>query len=718
MASLVTTALQVRRALRALAPVLRVVGLYAVIGLEARSPLHVHLWIFCALVAVAAAAARIVSRATTAAEASGLVSYEQGAVLLGVAFSASVRAAADFGPVSHVAVYLMMALVAGLASPAATVLCTGSLLLLEAFFGPGDAANAAGPGWLARSGVVCVAAAIPIFSVRAEARRLRRQFRQRFEHEVSRLKDDARAYRLHPDGPGDGRQRGTDDERLARSGVEEIHQSVLLALRLLREGLGLHTAMLLWLSDNGEKLRISELETDDPNIVETSFATSDGIFAAVLGQGTLVQLHGLKATYKLPYYRGACPVRALCAVPILQVGRIRGILVTDRLVDGAFAPRELELIELAGQYAARVIQNEQVFMYLERTKAEQSKLYRAAGALGSAMTEEEVINAGLKSAREMAAVDFAAVTLFEERSKTHEIRAVSGASAESLLGQRFKHNAGLVSMVLQNRHPLPYRGEYDQTKQVVFTRKLQPPELPSLVVLPLVVHDRPLGTLVLGSERRGVFSETVRRTLEVLASHMGVSLLNARMVRRLEQLATMDGLTGLFNKRALTEMAELKIKSAHRFGRRLATIVVDIDFFKRVNDTHGHDVGDEVIKKLGEILQRTKRATDVVARFGGEEFVVLCEETDSKGAVLLAERIRDELGKTTFFATAAGAHRSGTHATFQVTCSLGVATYPEAGASWTDLFKAADEALYASKRQGRNRTTVWSPALIANAPAA
>ncbi|HSN96675.1 MAG TPA: sensor domain-containing diguanylate cyclase, partial [Candidatus Nanopelagicales bacterium] len=304
---------------------------------------------------------------------------------------------------------------------------------------------------------------------------------------------------------------------------------------------------------------------------------------------------------------------------------------------------------------------------------------------------------------EITSVDFAAVTLFDEPTRGHEIRAASGEGGEELIGQRFRHNAGLVSMALQNRHPLPWRGEYDEKHQVVFTRRVAPPSMPSIYVLPLLVHDRPLGTLVLGSRRRAAFNDSVRGTLEVLASHMAVSLSNARMLRRLEELATTDGMTGLLNKRAMLDMAEQKLTAARRFQRRLAVLVTDIDFFKKVNDTHGHDAGDVIIKGLGEILSKAKRTTDAVARFGGEEFVVICEETDARGAMLLAERVREELERTVF-------HTPGKDGSVpvQVTCSVGIATFPEAGSTWDELFKAADEALYASKRGGRNRTTDWS----------
>ena len=156
----------------------------------------------------------------------------------------------------------------------------------------------------------------------------------------------------------------------------------------------------------------------------------------------------------------------------------------------------------------------------------------------------------------------------------------------------------------------------------------------------------------------------------------------------------------------MLEVADQKIKAAKRFGRKLSVLVTDIDHFKKVNDTFGHDAGDVVIKGLGDILRKQRRSTDAIARFGGEEFVVICEETDVRGAELLAERVRIELGKTTFHAPKVGA--DGQPVQIRVTCSIGVATFPESGDTWEELFKAADEALYVSKRTGRNRTTVYA----------
>jgi diguanylate cyclase (GGDEF)-like protein len=174
------------------------------------------------------------------------------------------------------------------------------------------------------------------------------------------------------------------------------------------------------------------------------------------------------------------------------------------------------------------------------------------------------------------------------------------------------------------------------------------------------------------------------------------------MLKRLEDLATTDGLTGLLNKRALTDVARHKLKSAERFKKPLSLLVCDIDHFKKVNDNYGHDIGDVVIKGFSDVLKRVKRDTDSVGRFGGEEFVLVCEQTDAHGAELLAERIRSELASVVFHTP---------QGQLSVTCSVGVSTFPSAGQDWEQLFKATDEALYVSKRGGRNRVTLWSPGL-------
>jgi two-component system, cell cycle response regulator len=624
--------------------------------------------------------------------------------LVVLAFAAVLRTRGGLEGAAYPVLYALVMLTASFARPAATVGTVSFAILLEAsltfiaFRGRGNLVE--------HSVLLGVFAFLNMLVFRAEIARIRRVSRQRIETELKKMKEAARSYRLIG-APASAQERAlspakNDEERLLRSGVDEIHQAVEFALSLLRRTLGLRTAVLLGMDAAGQSLSIQELSSSEDAISPGPFGVRDGIFGAVLSKLEQLSLAGPKAGQHVPYYSRKPAIGSVCCTPLLDHGQPRGLLVVDRESREPFSDEEQATLAGASHFILRAIENERVFVQLERAKVEQGKLYRAANALSAATTEAQVIEAGVNGAREFAAFDFAVVTLFDRTSNEHEICAVSGEGANDLVGQRFKHNSGLVSMVVANRHALPYRGDYDPARQVVFTRRLVPPDMPSLLVLPLLVHERALGTLVLGSRRKGTFGDAVRPTLEVLASHVAVSLANARMLARLEEMATLDGMTGLYNKRALTDVGAQKLKSAKRFNKPLSLLVCDIDHFKKVNDTYGHDVGDVVIKGFGDVLKRVKRDTDAVGRFGGEEFVIVCEETDERGAELLAERIRTELAAVKFHSELGG---------FQVTCSIGVAPFGTAGQTWEQLFKATDEALYASKRGGRNKVTVWTPRL-------
>lgn len=731
MRPIVRTALVLRRALAAVTALLLSVGLAAFVVLDAIERVHPAVFAVVATTLAALVATKLSKRLRNTSQPPSLsAELHIGALAMIAAFLFVERIDGTLEGGAYPAVYLCLATVAAFGRPGAAIVALTTAVGMEIALSRVAYGQSELSACAPHVGFMIVFTGFNAAVLRTELARVRTTSGAKLNQEIERLRAEARSYRLlgsttgpasAPAGvsstsrPPSVAQKPADDERLMRSGVEEIHQSVLFALRLVHRTLDLHTAMLLWKNDAGTHLRISELVTDAADLVEGPFLAGDGIFGAALSQGAGVKMSGLKDSYKLPHYTDSCPVRSVCVVPVSEHGVLRGLLVVDRVRDLAFSAAEEAMLEEAARYAVRAIHNERVFLQLERDKAEQGKLYRAAGSLAAAKNEESVIEAGVGSAREITSVDYAALTLFDPVTKMHEVRVVSGDFEEgdgtAVAGARFRSNTGLVSMALENRHPLPYRGQFDDRKQIVFTRSVTPPKMPSLFVLPLAAHDRPLGTLVLGSRRRGAFGESVRGTLEVLASHMAVSLEGARMMRRLEELATTDGMTGLLNKRALLDVAEHKIAAARRFGRQIAVLVTDIDHFKKVNDTYGHDVGDVVIKGLGDILRRAKRTTDAVARFGGEEFVIICDETDERGAMLLAERVRNELAKTSFPTNSAESNNPGSSdaKTLSVTCSIGIATFPAGGASWEQLFKAADSALYASKQGGRNRTTVHVP---------
>ncbi|MCW8829992.1 MAG: GGDEF domain-containing protein [Gammaproteobacteria bacterium] len=173
-----------------------------------------------------------------------------------------------------------------------------------------------------------------------------------------------------------------------------------------------------------------------------------------------------------------------------------------------------------------------------------------------------------------------------------------------------------------------------------------------------------------------------------------VSYIHLKMLSRLEPLATTDQLTGLFNRHYFTSELVKQINIWRRYQRPLSILILDIDYFKKVNDNYGHVAGDYVLQMLAEICRKAVRDIDTVARIGGEEFAILLPSTAINGAMRTAERIRRETEAFSF---------QYEDARFRVTVSLGVAELTDESWSITEFMKAADEVLYKAKNAGRNR---------------
>ena len=184
--------------------------------------------------------------------------------------------------------------------------------------------------------------------------------------------------------------------------------------------------------------------------------------------------------------------------------------------------------------------------------------------------------------------------------------------------------------------------------------------------------------------------------LEYLAGQAVVSIENASLHETVERQAVTDELTGLANAREFHAILERETERARRFHNPLGLVMVDLDDFKRVNDDHGHQQGDEVLASVASVLRDFSRDIDTPARYGGEELAVVLPQTDPKGAALLAERMREAI-------EALRVPKVGRPGSLRVTASLGVAALPENAGDGEGLVAAADAALYRAKRAGKNR---------------
>jgi diguanylate cyclase (GGDEF)-like protein len=207
---------------------------------------------------------------------------------------------------------------------------------------------------------------------------------------------------------------------------------------------------------------------------------------------------------------------------------------------------------------------------------------------------------------------------------------------------------------------------------------------------PLLVGGEAIGSVLvehdgrLGAEQAGRLADAIRQAAPVLA--------NLRNLAIAETRAATDALTGLPNRRALEDTMRRMLAQADRTGAPLSVLAIDLDHFKRVNDTHGHEHGDAVLAGVGHVLGAAIRASDFVARYGGEELVVLAPDTDAAGALLVAEKLRRAIATIDLPADDGS-----------LTASFGVAAFPEHGADAETLMRAADRALYDAKQRGRDR---------------
>jgi diguanylate cyclase (GGDEF)-like protein len=217
---------------------------------------------------------------------------------------------------------------------------------------------------------------------------------------------------------------------------------------------------------------------------------------------------------------------------------------------------------------------------------------------------------------------------------------------------------------------------------------------PNSLCLPSLVGGEVIGSVLVGRDGRPLGRGEQRR-IEIGVRTAAPVLANLRNLAIAETRAVTDALTGLANARAAAQDLERMVAFALRSDTPVAAIMLDLDHFKRINDTFGHQIGDETLAALGDVLRHATRAGDFVARYGGEEFVVLLQDTDTAAGVEMAERIRDEIHRM---------HVPGL--TGRVTASFGVASIPEHARDGDALLRAADRALYSAKNSGRNRVCV------------
>jgi diguanylate cyclase (GGDEF)-like protein len=383
-------------------------------------------------------------------------------------------------------------------------------------------------------------------------------------------------------------------------------------------------------------------------------------------------------------------VSSLIAVPITDGLRVTGVLAVDSARYQAFTGTEQNTVKMFANHLARILERERIYMVLKRDNFRWRVLKEESSNLISSLQTEVIVKKLCEGAGKIAS---SRVFFFISKGKKFEL--VHGRSALAEQGKLFDLSGTVMAMAADNRQTMYLSDVADYRIPIM---PFKSGGVRSVLVIPLVYENTLLGLFLMLSEDRGFLDGYQTDLLKVMCNQASASIANARLHEKIERLATADGLTGLLNHRVFQEKLSGELLRLKRLSGPLSLLLIDIDFFKKVNDTHGHPVGDLVLKGVAGVIRAGIRDIDIPARYGGEEFAVILPATDGEAARKIAERLREEV-KAKSFRTENG--------TVRVTMSIGIATSPSDAKGKEELIEKADRALYYAKHNGRDRSVLW-----------
>lgn len=339
--------------------------------------------------------------------------------------------------------------------------------------------------------------------------------------------------------------------------------------------------------------------------------------------------------------------------------------------------------------------DQKLLLELQRRNDELATLVEIGKTLTSTLDREDVLNVVMEKVSLLLRSKTWSLLLTDEATGDliFEI-AVSDANTD-LKGVRLAKGEGVAGRVAESGEPLLIPDVNDSPFFSPQVDQLTSQETRSIICVPLKSHDRILGVIELvntGDER--IFDESSLPILTTIADYVAIAIENAKYFEKINQLIITDDLTGLYNSRHFGHLIEYETERSLRYDNALALVFFDLDYFKLVNDTHGHLVGSRMLTEVGKLVKRYTRKVNLAARYGGDEFVILLPSADKKSAIAMAKSLLKTLSNHPFKAD------DGTP--IKLTASFGVASMPEDTKDRKELIYLADKAMYRVKETTRN----------------
>lgn len=484
---------------------------------------------------------------------------------------------------------------------------------------------------------------------------------------------------------------------LAWANVLDPQQQMQIALDSVIRILGAERALLFLVADEQLVLRAGR-DAHGNDIGEPDSESSNMLIEQVyVSQKPLVVSNAAEATGHHAGQVSDQKIRSIVAAPLMLDGKCLGVIYLDnRLAWGFFSQDDVEILQaitnhvVVGLETARTAQLE-ISIVAEREQRRLAETMRhISTVLNSTLDLSKVLEEALAAVAELIPYDSGGIALVDEDS--FEFVALRGhVNSEMLKHQKLLlADDPLFSEMSHTLKPLIINDIESDHRFKGYGRNTAK----AWLGVPLIVQQEVVGFI--GLDRNRAFSITERdaEIAMTFAAQASIAITNARLFGEVQRLAISDGLTEIFNRRYFFELGEHEWKRTRRYDHPLSAMMIDVDYFKRINDNYSHATGDLVLRTVAQTCRANLRETDILGRYGGEEFAVLLPDTDVSAALLTAERLRHAIAELVFQTDRGEVY---------VTASIGVAGITDQTDSVAELLDRADRGLYIAKEAGRNR---------------
>ena len=386
-------------------------------------------------------------------------------------------------------------------------------------------------------------------------------------------------------------------------------------------------------------------------------------------------------------------------MPVISRNNLIGVLALgEKQNKNRYSLEDINYTERIMNNTATSIEKEYLQDQLRKREQELSLINQLAGVISSSLNIEEVYDAFVSELKGVIEVDYTAISLVEGAELYFAAVSPKVGSAWHT-GQKLPLPGTATEWVYLNKKPF-YEHDLTQRKRFWTGEEYIKRGIRSLLYLPLVNKGEVIGILILGSKKATAYSPEQTMLLEHLALQIAAPIENSRLFTKAAEVARIDGVTELFNRRHFDERMHEEIDRHSRYGDTLSLLLIDLDNFKKYNDTFGHLAGDRMLVHTASLVKAATRSSDLAFRYGGDEFAVILPNSSTMDAFNVAERMRENFA------------REMSSRQLNLTISIGVASWPGDGTTLDEICNAADMALYYAKRTGQNRTSIASRTLF------